>query len=148
MKVLASVLGAVLCLFGIAGFIQHDFMGMVLNPLHAGLLLAMGVIALSTGVSGTDLQSRSTCRFIGVLFGVLGIATLFADPGSSTVPGVNVSGEHFWRLVPGHLEFSTADGVRNLLIGIVGMFGCFSRRQEYKIEQAVVETKEQVAGRS
>lgn len=145
MRTIAKILGTVLCLTGLIGFVSHEFMDMVLNPLHNLFLIAVGAIALYFGTKKTEREARNVNRVLGVMFTLLGIFTLLSGPGSSTVSGIDVSADHFLKLIPGHLEYSTADGVRDLLTGLVGMLAFIPRQVD--MEDSVVSTREKVSGR-
>lgn len=146
MKTITTVLGALLCLTALVGFFSHDFMRMDLNPLHDSFLLLMGAISLYFGTKGTEFQARNMCRVLGVLFGLLGVITLFAHAGTATAGGVSITADHVLKLVPGHLEYTTADGFRDLLVGIVGLIaGFFPREKEIEIDMKAHDVKEKVA---
>ncbi len=135
MKVITTVLGAVLGLTALIGFGVHNFLGMDLNPLHNAFLLLMGVITLYFSLGGTEFQARYMARVLGVLFTLLGLITLFSGAGTATAGGVNIFAHHVWKLIPGHLEYTTADGVRDLAVGIVGLIaGFFPRQKEIEID--------------
>jgi len=140
MKTITNVLGAVLCLTAIIGFFNHAFMGFDLSPMHDVMLLLIGAVSLYFGIRGTEFQARYTCRTLGVLFGLLGLITLFAGPGTATAGDVSITAKHVMKLIPGHLEYTTADGVRNLVVGIVGLIaGFFPREKEIQIDMAAKE---------
>jgi hypothetical protein len=145
MKTITNVLGAVLCLTAIIGFFNNDFMRMCLSPMHDVLLLVLGAVALYFGIRGTEFQARYTCRALGILFALLGIATLFAGQGTATAGNVEIMSKHVLKLIPGSLEYTMADGVRDLIVGIVGLVaGFFPREKEIQIDMAA---KEKVASR-
>ena len=145
MKTITNVLGAVLCLTAVIGFFNNDFMGFALSPLHNVILLVAGVAALYFGIRGTEFQARYTCRTLGVLFTLLGAVTFLGDPGTATAGGVNIKANDVLKILPGTLEYTTADGIRNLIVGIVGLIaGFFPREKEIQIDMAA---KEKVASR-
>ena len=142
MKTITTILGAVLCLTALIGFFDQDFMRMALNPLHDAFLLAIGAISLYFGLQGTEFQARGMCKTLGILFGLLGAATLCAGAGTATVGGVEIEAGHVLKLIPGHLEYTTADGVRDLVVGLVGLLaGFFPREKEIAIDMAADEAR-------
>lgn len=135
MKIITNILGAVLCLTALIGFFNNDFMKMDLSPLHCGFLLVMGAISLYFGTQGTEFQARNMCRTLGIMFALLGGITFFGNPGHATAGGVDIASDNVLKIIPGQLEYTTADGVRNLLLGLVGLIaGFFPREQEIEID--------------
>lgn len=148
MKTITNVIGAMLCLTAIIGFFNHSFMNACLSPMHDVMLLALGAVALYFGTRGTEFQARYTCRTLGVLFTLLGVATLLAGPGVATAGGVEISANDVLKLIPGHLEYTTADGVRDLIVGLVGVIaGFFPREREIEIDMAAKKVQDKVASR-
>jgi len=148
MNLIANILGVILVLTGLIGFFSHDFMRMDLNPAHDILLIILGAISLYFGIKGTRFQARNMCRVLGVLFAILGVITLFAGTGVATAGNVNIPAAHVLKLVPGHLEYTTADGVRDLIVGIIGLIaGFLPRRQEVELEMKAREAQENLTGR-
>lgn len=140
MKTITNVIGALLCLTAIVGFFNHSFMNADLSPMHDVMLLILGAVALYFGIRGTEFQARYTCRALGVLFTLLGIITLFSGAGTATAGGVDIAAKHVLKLIPGHLEYTSADGVRDLIVGIVGLIaGFFPREKEIQIDMAARE---------
>lgn len=142
MKTFANILGAVLCLTALVGFFNNDFMRMDLSPLHDGFLLLMGAISLYYGIQGTEFEARYLCRTMGIVFALLGAATFFAGAGHATAGGVDIISDHVLRIIPGHLEYTAADGARDLCVGFIGMLaGFFPREYEIEIDNAVDQAR-------
>lgn len=109
----------------------------MLNPLHDSLLILCGLAALYYGVQGTEFQARYCCRALGWVFGVFGMWTLLAGPGTAMVGNTVITAQHVLKLMVGHLELATADGVRDIIIGGIGLIaGYFPRQQEIEIDMA------------
>lgn len=137
MKAITSILGGVLLAIGVIGFFSHNFMEMMLNPLHDALLILCGLTALYYGVQGTEFQARYCCRALGWVFGIFGLLTLFAGPGTASVGNIVIPAQHVLKLMVGHLELATADGIRDIIIGGIGLLaGYFPRQQEIEIDMA------------
>jgi hypothetical protein len=146
MKTVTNLLGALLCLTALVGFISNDFMNMALNPLHSTMLLVLGAVSLYFGIRGTEFQARYVCRTLGVLFSVLGIATLLAGPGIATPGNVHIEAANVLKLIPNHLEYTTADGVRDLIVGVIGLVaGFFPRQKEIEVDMKAQEAKQKMA---
>lgn len=146
MKVIANCLGVILCGTALIGFMDNDFMKMDLSPLHNCFLLLIGAACFYFGVQGTIFQARYMCRVVGVLFFALGAMTLLAGPGTATAGGVEIQSDHVLRLIPNQLEYTTADGIRDLIVGVVGLIaGFLPRQQEIDIEDRAAEIKDKVA---
>lgn len=142
MKIITNVLGAVLCLTALIGFFNNDFMKMDLSPLHCSFLLIMGAVSLYFGTQGTEFQARSMCRTLGIMFAFLGGITFFGNPGHATAGGVDIASDNVLKLLPGQLEYTTADGIRNLCVGLIGLCaGFFPREQEIEIDTKLDHAK-------
>ena len=142
MKTITTVLGVVLVLTALIGFFDHSFMRMDLNVAHDLMLLVIGAVTLYFGISGTEFQARYTARTIGVIFAVLGVLTLFAGKGTATAGGVSILADHVMKLIPNHLEYTTADGVRDLIVGVVGLIaGFLPRETEIAIDMKATQEK-------
>lgn len=146
MKTITNVIGAVMVLTGLIGFVNPNFMSFALSPLHNVILLVVGAVALYFGIRGTEYQARNTCRTLGILFSALGLLTfLLGGPGTATAGNVAIQANDVWKIIPGQLEYTTADGIRNLVVGVLGLFaGFFPREKEIQIDMAA---KEKVASR-
>lgn len=137
MNSIASLLGLILFLTGVIGFVNNDFLGMDLNFLHSVFLTLIGVISLFFGTRGTEFEARYLCLTLGIVFGVLAIATFLAGPGIASAGNAYIYTNHVLKLIHGQLEFTSADGVLCLIIGVVGCFaGFFSREKEIEIDMA------------
>ncbi len=141
MRLISTILGTILCLTALIGVFQHNFMGMALGPLQDTILLAMGGISLYFGIQGTEFEARNMCQILGVVFGIAGLATLMSQSGVATAGGVNIQAQNVLHVIPGKLDLTTADGIRNLLIGMVGLVAGFMPR-ELEIE---IDTRAQKA---
>lgn len=145
MKLVCNLLGLALLVTAIGGFCCHDWMGACLSPMHDAFLLLVGVIALYFGITGTEFQARYTCRAVGVLFTLLGAVTFLGGPGHATAGNVNLISSHVLKIIPHHLEYTTVDGVRDLVMGIVGLIvGFFPREQEIILDDKAAEARKKV----
>lgn len=72
-KTLCKILGVVLVLVGIAGFVKHDLLGLHLTPIHNIVHLLTAAIALYFGFLGSDAAARTFCQVFGAIYLLLGI---------------------------------------------------------------------------
>lgn len=148
MKFIATIAGASLLLTALIGFFNPTFMGMMLNPLHSSFLLLMGAISLYFGIKGTEFEARNMNRVLGVLFGLLGLVTLLAGPGVAQVGEWQINADHVLKLIPGHLEYTTADGVRDVLLGLVTLVaGLLPREAEIAVDMKADAARNKVASK-
>lgn len=134
MKFFSTLFGAMLCITALTGFAFPTFMNMALNPMHNIFLLTMGVLSLFFGLKSTESKARNMCRVLGVTFSILGAATLFAPSGIAFPDTLNLQSSHVLKLIPGHLEYTTSDGVRDLLMGLLALVAGFlpiSQKESY-----------------
>lgn len=142
MKAVSTALGVILCIVGVVGFFNHDFMEMDLNNLHNVILLAFGLVSLFVGINGGRREARTMCKVLGIVFGILGVATLFAGPGTATAGHVVIDAPNVLKIIPAHLEYTTADGIRNILVGVVGLVaGFMPRSKELEIDAKAEDAK-------
>lgn len=117
-KIIATTFGAVLVLFGLAGFAAPSFLGGICSPAHNLLNLVCGglVVGLAqkTGAAGLFWGTASVALvYLGL--GVVGI--LLGQPGT---PGVSQlpPNDLLWVIVPRALEFGKNDHLLHLLFGL------------------------------
>jgi hypothetical protein len=145
MKLATTILGALILGTALIGFMNHEFMSMALNNMHNIFLLIVGAVSLYFGIRGTEYQARNMNRVLGVMFTLLGAATLMAGPGHTTIDGVNIVADHVLKLITGQLEYTTADGVRDLSVGLVGLVtGFMPREKEIEVDMKAAETQQKV----
>jgi hypothetical protein len=108
----ATGLGIVFLLLGIAGFVSPGVMGMrsssTLNLVH----LVTGLISLYFGLAGSMTAARAFCYAFGIAYGLLGIAGMLAG-----TPGTSPADARLLRLIPGSLELGTMDHAFHIVVG-------------------------------
>jgi Domain of unknown function (DUF4383) len=109
-KTLCIILGVVLALVGIAGFLKHDLLGMHLTMIHNIVHLLTAAIALYFGFYGTDTSTRAFCQIFGAIYLLLGI-------GGFIAPAVIANVIQFHTEAGG--ENLTPDNIVHLLLGAV-----------------------------
>jgi hypothetical protein len=104
---LCKILGVVLGLAAIVGFLKPDFLGLHLTPIHNSIHLLTAAIALYIGFRGTGSAARTFNQVFGVIYLLLAILGFLA-------PNVLAS------IIQSHAtDGMMADNVIHLLIGIV-----------------------------
>jgi hypothetical protein len=73
-KAYAGIVGAVLLLVGIVGFVTSDFMGMHFNMVHNVIHVASGVIGLAAATMGGGSKSRLFAQVFGAVYTIVAIA--------------------------------------------------------------------------
>lgn len=80
-KTVCRILGVVLLLVGICGFVAPTLLGAHLNLAHNVVHIASGAIALYFGFAGSPGAARTFCLAFGVIYALLGLAGWFAGTG-------------------------------------------------------------------
>ncbi len=127
-KRICTILGVVLLLVGILGFVaggpMSDMTTAHLTGTHNVVHVLSGAIALYLGLKGTQAAARLFCLVFGVVYlllGVVGYLTGGAGAPSAGVPGPH--SDHMLRLLPGTLELGSGDHGIHILLGVVFLIG-------------------------
>jgi hypothetical protein len=110
-KTVCKILGVVLLLVGLIGFVKPDLLGAHLSPPHNVVHIVSAVIALYLGFAGTLKAAKAFCLAFGIVYislGILGMA--FGTPP-----------DRMWMLGP--LHFGQADHGIHVLFGIIFLAG-------------------------
>jgi hypothetical protein len=149
-KAVCIGLGAVLLLVAVWGFFNHTMMGMHCSNAHNAVHLVTGAAALFFGLK-SESSARRFAQIFGVVYFLLGLVGLFAGPGVFTLPdaGFGTADDHLLKVIPGHLEFGTADSAVHVMLGtIFAIIGFIPRGLERKIDIETQQQKERAgAGR-
>lgn len=124
-KTICTILGAVLLLVGIVGFVAPGLMGTHLSLAHDLVHILSGALALYFGLAGTLSGARAFSLAFGAVYLLLGICGFLlgtSQPVSPGMPGMSPDA-HLFKLLPGVLELGTMDHVIHLLLGIVFLAG-------------------------
>ena len=115
---IATILGIVFLLVGVAGFVMPGVLGMHLSLAHNIIHLVSGAISLYLGLKGTPQAAKTFCIVFGAVYLLLGIAGF--------VPG---SGEgRMLTVLPGQLELGTVDHVIHVIFGALFLIGGFATK--------------------
>ena len=124
-KTVATVLGVIFLIAGLAGFAFPGLLGTHLSLAHNLVHIISGIIALYFGLAGTLAAARLFDIIFGIIYGLLGIAGfLLGSPGNSSMPGMMPSG-HMFKVIPGVLELGSRDHALHILLGIIFLIGGF-----------------------
>ena len=110
----AVVVGLVLLLVGILGFVKSDMtiMGMTLrfNPIHNSIHLLSGLVGLAAGLAGGGSGAKTFAQVFGVIY------TLVALAGFAGMPAIVVT----------TLNLNTSYNVIHLAVGLLGLLAGFT----------------------
>ena len=135
-KTISTILGVILLLVGLAGFLIPNLAGTHLSTAHNLIHLATGAAALYFGLAASPSAARLFAIIFGLVYLLLGVTGFFLGAtGTITLPQHLVAGgvnEHMFRLIPGVLELGTMDHVVHLLLGLLFLVAGFLSRAPVK----------------
>ena len=123
-KTICKLVGAVLLIVGIVGFISRDVGGTHLTNVHNAVHLVSGALALYFGFAGTLSGARIFSLVFGAVYLLLGAVGFIAGaPGSPTegVPGP--ASNYMMKVMQSHLELGSRDHVIHVLVGLLFLVG-------------------------
>jgi len=116
-KTVCKILGVVLLLVGVCGFVAPTLLGLHLTPAHNVVHLLSGALALYFGFAGT----LSAAKMFSLVFGVVYLALGILGMALGTAP------DRMWMVGP--LEFGQADHGIHILLGVIFLAGgLFTKR--------------------
>ena len=116
-KTVCKILGVVLLLVGVCGFVKPDLLGAHLSPAHNAVHIVSGVIALYFGFAGTLAAAKTFSLIFGVVYMALGILGMALGTGEGRM----------WMIGPLHL--GQADHGIHILLGVIFLAGgLFTRK--------------------
>src|SRR5687768_1291394 len=104
---IATILGIVFLLVGVAGFAMPGLLGAHLSLAHNVIHLVSGAISLWLGLKGTPQAAKTFCIVFGAVYGLLGVAGFVAGSGEGRM----------LNLIPGQLELGTMDHIIHVVLG-------------------------------
>ena len=110
-KTVCKILGVVLLLVGVCGFVAPTLLGAHLTPAHNVVHLLSGALALYFGFAGTLSAAKMFSLVFGVVYLALGILGMALGTGA----------ERLWMVGP--LEFGQSDHGIHLLLGVIFLAG-------------------------
>ena len=116
-KTVCKILGVVLLLVGVCGFVAPRLLGAHLTPAHNVVHLLSGALALYFGFAGT----LSAAKMFSLVFGVVYLALGILGMALGTAP------DRLWHVGP--LEFGQSDHGIHILLGVIFLAGgLFTKR--------------------
>lgn len=110
---IATILGIVFLLVGVAGFAMPGLLGAHLSLVHNVIHLVSGAISLWLGLKGTPQAAKTFCVVFGAVYLLLGVAGFVAGSGEGRMLNV----------IPGQLELGTMDHIIHVVLGGIYLFG-------------------------
>lgn len=127
-KTVATVIGVLFLLVGLAGFVLPGPVGFHLSPAHNLIHIVSGAASLYFGLKGTLATARLFCIAFGAVYGLLGLLGFLAgSPGMPTMPDMERDAR-LLSFIPGTLEFGTSDHTFHVLLGVVYLAAGFLTR--------------------
>ncbi|MBV8856802.1 MAG: DUF4383 domain-containing protein [Acidobacteria bacterium] len=132
-KTIAKLLGIVLVLVGLVGFIvgkpadpmTPNFIGTHLTTSHNLVHIITGAIALYFGFAATLSAARLFCIVFGAVYGLLGVAGFLLGSGPDRM---------FEALASLGLHFGTMDHLVHILLGVVFLIGGFLTKADVGVD--------------
>jgi hypothetical protein len=116
-KTVCKILGVVLLIVGVCGFVLPHLLGAHLSPAHNAVHIVSGLIALYFGFAGSLSAAKTFALIFGVVYLALGILGMALGTGS----------DRMWMLGP--LELGQSDHGIHILLGVIFLAGgLFTKR--------------------
>jgi hypothetical protein len=119
-KTIATILGAVFILVGLAGFVMPGLLGAHLSTTHNLIHLVSGALALYFGLAGSLSGAKMFCLIFGAVYLLLGVAGFALGEGT----------ERMFLVIPGALELGTMDHIIHVVLGLAFLGGGLMTRSE------------------
>ncbi|MGI9107169.1 MAG: DUF4383 domain-containing protein [Pyrinomonadaceae bacterium] len=130
-KTVATIMGVVFLLVGIAGFVAPGVGGFHLSTAHNLIHIVSGAVSLYFGLAGTLGGARMFCLAFGAVYGLLGVVGfLLGSQGTPAMPGMDADSRLF-KVIPGTLELGTSDHTFHILLGLVFLIAGFLTKTAY-----------------
>jgi hypothetical protein len=132
-KTICKLLGVIFLLVGIAGFVKPGLLGTHLSMAHNLVHILSGIVALYFGFAGTLSGARGFALAFGAVYLLLGIVGfIMGTDQANSLPNMAdmASDTRLWKLIPGTLEFGTADHAIHILLGILFLAGALMTRTD------------------
>ena len=132
-KTICKLLGVVFVIVVIAGFVAPNLLGAHLSMAHNLVHIISGLIALYFGFAASLSAARGFALAFGAVYLLLGIVGfIMGKPGTSSIAGMAMEDGRLWPLLPGTLEFGTADHAIHILLGIVFLAGALLTKADVR----------------
>jgi len=115
-KTIATLLGVIFIVVGIAGFFSPHLLGAHLGKAHNAVHLVSGAVSLYFGIKGSLSAAKQFCIVFGVVYGLLGVVGYFVGSGP----------EHVLELP--YLMLGTRDHIIHIVLGVIFLIGGFGTK--------------------
>ena len=121
-KTMLDIIGTILLVLGIAGFVSPGMGGTHLSVAHNLIHIVSGAVALWFGLKGTVSGARTFSWVFGLIYGLLGVAGfILGQPAlPATMPEMG-SDPKLLTVIPNVLELGRNDHMLHVGLGIVFM---------------------------
>lgn len=109
-KTIATLIGIVLIIVGIAGFFRTDLLGAHLGKAHNAIHIVTGVLSFYFGMKSAS-AAKSFCIVFGIIYALLGVVGYFVGTGP----------EHMLELPK--LMLGTRDHIIHIAVGVLYLIG-------------------------
>lgn len=110
---IATILGVLFLLVGLAGFAMPGLLGAHLTPAHNIVHLVSGAISLWLGLKGTPSGAKTFCIVFGLVYLLLGVCGFLLGTGD----------DKMLTLLPDQLMFGTMDHIIHVALGVIFLIG-------------------------
>jgi hypothetical protein len=118
-KTMLDIVGTILVVLGIAGFVSPGLGGTHLSTAHNLIHIVSGALALWFGLKGTVSGARTFSWVFGLVYGLLGVAGfVFGQPGPAMMADMG-SDSKLLTVIPNVLELGRNDHILHVGLGIV-----------------------------
>ncbi|AHI06654.1 hypothetical protein BDW_10770 [Bdellovibrio bacteriovorus W] len=125
------VVGALMVVLGLVGFVVQDLFGAHFTYAHNIIHIVAGGLAMWFGFDSVA-NSRRYAYIAGAIFGVLGVlGFILGTVGIPSVPSL-AEDTYLWRLIPGTLEFGVSDHILHCIYGVAFLIGASLTFKNYK----------------
>jgi hypothetical protein len=111
-KRIATILGIVFLLVGVAGFVAPNLLGAHLNTTHNLVHIISGAVALYLGLAGTLAAARLFCLVFGIVYLLLGVVGFLMGTGDDRMFHVGDI-----------LHLGTMDHLIHIALGVIFLIG-------------------------
>jgi hypothetical protein len=144
-KTVATLLGVVFLLVGLAGFFAPNLLGTHLRTTHNILHRVSGVVSLYFGLAASQSAAKAFCLVFGLVYGALGVlGFLLGQQATVSMAGMGGAQQdadsRLWTVIPGQLVLGTMDHLLHIALGVLYLLaGLLTRTDRHAHVQEKVE---------
>lgn len=130
-QTVSILVGCLMIVIGLAGFLNPEFMGLHLSVMHSFVLTGSGAVAIWAASSNDSKKAYRVDIILGVFFAINAIAGfMLGEPG---IPGVGYDArdELLLKIAPGFLELGTIDHILHTFFSVFFFTGAFSWKRNH-----------------